>query len=120
MNLAFWVAEAAGETLFRTILLWHSQGRRKGDTQNINVGDRSFIKLGYFGNLGGGGGYRLPRMLHFSAGGKNIGKTMKKQWKHRKTQNHPTMIPKRFKNGPKMIPKYSQNRRKNDPKMTPT
>ena len=28
------VAEAAGEIHFRTILLWHSQGRRKGDPKH--------------------------------------------------------------------------------------
>ena len=34
------VAEAAGEIHFRTILLWHSQGRRKGDPKHKCCGKK--------------------------------------------------------------------------------
>ena len=33
-------AEAAGENHFRTILLWHSQGRRKGDPKHTCCGKK--------------------------------------------------------------------------------
>ena len=35
------VAEAAGEINFRTILLWHSQGRRKGDPKHKCCGKKN-------------------------------------------------------------------------------
>ena len=37
------VAEAAGEIHFRTILLWHSQGRRKGDPKHKCCGKNRTI-----------------------------------------------------------------------------
>ena len=40
------MAEAAGEIQFRTILVWHSQGRRKGDPKHKCCGKIQMASVG--------------------------------------------------------------------------
>ena len=56
------VAEAAGEIHFRTILLWHSQGRRKGDAKHKCCGkNQENVIRGLLFNRGAG---QLSFVLH--------------------------------------------------------
>ena len=53
------VAEAAGEIDFRTILLWHSQGRRKGDPKHKCCGKKSIEAAGLQDVILGKIGFRI-------------------------------------------------------------